>query len=353
MTTLPIADIRTTDDASPATNLTLPTLTASAGFNAAARLILDYLNTHVPMGFWSITRVENGRQTYLYLKDNSYGLTQGGSHPWEDSYCIHMAAGAAPRIAPDAQAVPAYAAARINQSARIATYAGAPIAEPDGTLFGAICGIDPDQRPELSAVGPVLNLLAELLSVTLASDRALMVAEHLATTALTRATTDSLTGIHNRLAWDRVIAALDRDYATYADPTVIVIVDLDNLKQVNDGPGGHTAGDQLLRDAARCMRGSIREDDFLARIGGDEFGIILTSTPAALAPDVALRIGDALDHAGVSASLGWSPLTPDATTHKAITLADQAMYQAKKHRKRPGHQTADHAQPDHLSCLSR
>ncbi|WP_375479723.1 GGDEF domain-containing protein, partial [uncultured Jatrophihabitans sp.] len=133
---------------------------------------------------------------------------------------------------------------------------------------------------------------------------------------------------------DVKIAQLDRDYDTYADPTVIVVVDLDNLKQVNDGPGGHSAGDHLLRGAAQVMRRCIRDCDFLARLGGDEFGITLTSTPADLAPTLARRVTRALDLAGIPASVGWSPLAPDRTVRTSVKLADEAMYQAKKRRKR-------------------
>ena len=75
-----------------------PAVTADTGFEAAAHLVLDYLNDQLPMGFWSITRVENDRQTYLYLDENTYDLHQGGSHPWPSSYCVRMVAGAAPRM---------------------------------------------------------------------------------------------------------------------------------------------------------------------------------------------------------------------------------------------------------------
>jgi diguanylate cyclase (GGDEF)-like protein len=331
MSTLAATETGTLKAGDPAAGPTLRTI-AEAGFGAASQLVLDYLNEHMPMGFWSITRVENDRQTYLYLDDNTYGLSRGGSHPWQDSYCVHMVAGTTPRIAPDAQAVPAYASAGVNAAAPIAAYAGAPIAEPDGTLFGAICGIDPEQRPELAGFEPMLNLLSELLSLTLAGDRALHLAEHASTTALTAATTDALTGIHNRRAWDDMITTLDRDFDTYADPTVIVVIDLDNLKAVNDGPGGHAAGDELLRSAAAVMRSNLRDHDFLARLGGDEFGIILTSCPANLAPTLAERINHALDDAEVPASVGWSPLNTAGNAQLAIEMADHAMYQAKARR---------------------
>src|SRR4051812_36136798 len=118
-------------------------------FDEAARLVLDYLRKALPLAFWSVTRVENGRQTYLYLDDdNGYGLTEGQSHSWEDSFCIHMASGAAPAMAPDAQSIPAYAAAGVNDAVDIGAYAGAVVNEPDGALFGAICGLDPSVKTD-------------------------------------------------------------------------------------------------------------------------------------------------------------------------------------------------------------
>lgn len=312
----------------------ISSLTAeSYGFRVMAQLVLDYLNTRLPMAFWSITRVENERQTYLYLRDNDYGLTVGGSHPWNDSYCVHMVTGAASRLAPDAGAIPLYAAAAVNDAVQIGAYAGAPITEPDGALFGAICGLDRIPRADLASFGPVLDLLSQVLTLTLASDRALHASRAESDAALTCASTDSLTGIHNRHAWDTTINQLQHDYDTYADPTVIVIVDLDDFKHVNDGPGGHSAGDQLLRTTAQVLRRTIRDRDFLARLGGAEFSVILTSTPARLASTLVHRLTQALDRADIPASVGWSPLLPDSTVHNTIKLAEQAMYQAKKNHK--------------------
>ncbi len=305
----------------------------SRGFRATAQAVLDYLNEQLPMGFWSITRVENDRQTYLYLNDNTYGLTPGGSQPWPDSYCVHMVAGAAPRIAPDAAAVPLYAAATVNQSVEIGAYAGAPIVEPDGTLFGAICGLDRRARDDLAQFGPVLDLLAQLLTISLATDRALRAVQVESSDVRTDANTDSLTGIYDRQAWDSTIAQLDLDFATFADPTVILIIDLDDLEQVNDGPGGHPAGDTLLREAARVLRRCLREEDIVARLGGDEFGVVLTNTEADLGPTAARRLSLSLDRADIPASVGWSPLLPGGTALDAVQRADRAMHEAKQGRK--------------------
>ncbi len=317
----------------PATALLPQAVAAPNNFRAASRAVLDYLNTHIPMGFWSITRVQNDRQTYLFLDENVYGLAVGGSHSWEDSFCVHMVAGTGPRVAPDTRAVPAYATAPVNDALQIGAYSGAPIVDADGSVFGAICGLDRAPREDLVRFGPMLDTLSELLSLALAGDRAVHAAQSESRDAQTKATTDALTGVRNRAAWNEAIARLDHEYATYADPTVIAVIDLDGLKRVNDGVGGHGAGDQLLRDAATILRRHMRPADVLARLGGDEFGVILADAPAALAPRRLRGLNRALDHAGVPASVGWAVMQSDRFAASVVHQADQAMLDAKRRRR--------------------
>ena len=218
----------------------IPSFTPSMSFDQAARAVLEHLREHVPMAFWAVTRVENGRQTYLYLDDNDYDLAAGGSHPWEDSFCIHMAAGTAPAVAPDAQSVPAYAGAAVNATARVGAYAGSVISEPDGQLFGAICGLDPKVKaddPQLVSAGPLLQLLGMLLTMALGSDRARDEASARALTAEIAADTDVLTGLYNRRAWERLLAEEEVRFNRLGDPTVIVMTDLDLLKTVMTASG--------------------------------------------------------------------------------------------------------------------
>lgn len=90
------------------------------------------------------------------------------------------------------------------------------------------------------------------------------------------ASTDSLTGLLNRRAWldatDRTVAAAAR--RGHSGPTV-VIIDLDDFKQVNDRHG-HAGGDRLLRELATAWSGRLRRSDVLARYGGDEFALLLS-----------------------------------------------------------------------------
>lgn len=88
-----------------------------------------------------------------------------------------------------------------------------------------------------------------------------------------QALTDGLTGVHNRSAFD------DRMEAhTFARNECLVVIDVDRFKTVNDA-WGHVVGDELLRSVARRLRRNLRQGDFVARIGGDEFVAILHGAP--------------------------------------------------------------------------
>ncbi|MGV8965982.1 MAG: diguanylate cyclase domain-containing protein [Cellulomonas sp.] len=311
-------------------------------FEEASTLVLDYLRRTLPLSFWAVTRVENGRQTYLHLEDNGYGLQRGGSHPWEASYCIHMAAGRTPAIAPDAQAVPQYAAAAVNEAVTIGTYAGAPIHEPDGTLFGAICGLDPQRRTDdaaLAAAGPVLQLLGQLLSMALSTER--QRAQHSAALLAERVKgeTDQLTGLLNWRAWERTIEDEAKRFASFADPTVIAILDLDILKDVNDRLG-HQVGDDYFRRAGHALLSAVREGDEVARLGGDEFGILLRGCTEAAAAETVARIYTCLEKEKVAGFVGWAPISVLRGLPAAIAEADQAMHAAKTTRREQQRQVA-------------
>ena len=314
----------------------IPLLSAAMSFDDAAQHVLDYLRQALPMAFWSVTRVENDRQTYLYLDpDNGYGLAQGASHPWQDSFCIHMAAGTAPTVAPDAQAVPAYAAAGVNAAVDIGSYAGAVVSEPDGTVFGAICGIDPLTRSgdvTFAAAAPVLQLLGQLLTMVLAANRARdLAAEHVAA-ARHEAETDVLTGLGNRRAWERLVAHHSERFARLGDPTVVAMIDLDMLKTINDEQG-HDAGDDYIRRAGDVLRQSVRPHDVVARLGGDEFGLLLTGCTEPGAEFFVRRLYAELDRAGVAGSVGWAPISILRGFPAALADADTAMYAAKRERR--------------------
>ena len=138
-----------------------------------------------------------------------------------------------------------------------------------------------------------------------------------------QARTDPLTGLPNRRAWD---VALERA-ATRGESLTIAILDLDHFKQFNDAYG-HPAGDRLLKAAAASWREQLRGDDLLARIGGEEFGLLLTGCGAAPALEVVARLRRAVpDHRTVSAGLAIRG--GDETLESVLYRADDALYAAK------------------------
>ncbi len=148
---------------------------------------------------------------------------------------------------------------------------------------------------------------------------------------------DMLTGLPNRTHLRDLIA--DAINACPAGKQVaLAFLDVDNFKDVNDTLG-HSAGDELLVQFAKCLRAQIQPGDMLGRLGGDEFVIVLPNRDAAGASLVASRITEALvsplwigtRQVPMSASMGISIYPDNATDIDAlIQQADAAMYQAKQ-----------------------
>ncbi|MDE3131896.1 MAG: GGDEF domain-containing protein [Acidobacteriota bacterium] len=138
------------------------------------------------------------------------------------------------------------------------------------------------------------------------------------------ALTDPLTELPNRRAWDaRIAAAL----AGVREPVAVAMLDIDRFKQFNDSYG-HPAGDRLLRDTAAAWRDEVRAEDFLARLGGEEFALLLTGRDTNSVQALVERLrGSMPAHQTVSAGIALriDGDTPDQLMHRA----DQALYRAK------------------------
>ena len=160
------------------------------------------------------------------------------------------------------------------------------------------------------------------------------------------ANTDPLTGVSNRRAFDEFQKAAIKQVRKKTQPISILMLDLDKFKNVND-TYGHAAGDQVLQEVTRRWSQQIRDSDILARIGGEEFAILLPQTTKAQAElvaekckDVTSRTPIALDlgggeHSGlvVTVSIGLAStdrITDDADLEVLMSQADDALYQAKR-----------------------
>jgi diguanylate cyclase (GGDEF)-like protein len=149
---------------------------------------------------------------------------------------------------------------------------------------------------------------------------------------------DPLTELWNRRRFEEELQRQVGRCKRYGERAALFLLDLDDFKQVNDTLG-HKAGDDVLRGVARAMRGRLRSTDFLARIGGDEFAVVLPNVSpgqaAVLAEELArsvranpVRVRDR--DITATASIGVAFLDADVESDEAALMAaDIAMYSAK------------------------
>ena len=299
-------------------------------FVSAARGVLAFLNRRLGFGLWMVTRTEGEDWIVLQTEGSRYDVSAGTVFRWADSFCFHMVRGNGPRIAPDSNAVAAYAAAPIGRQVPIKAYIGFPLTKPDGSLFGTLCAIDMSRQPDtIVADQPLIELLAALLSTILKQElRADHEARRSERLAL-EAQTDALTTLANRRAWDQLLQKEEERCRRYGHPAAVLILDLDDLKEVND-TAGHAAGDALIVRAAEALRKAARDVDIVARLGGDEFGIIAIECDQTGADALLARTRQALADQGVAASVGVAIRSPSGGLAAAWEAADRRMYQDKR-----------------------
>jgi diguanylate cyclase (GGDEF)-like protein len=148
------------------------------------------------------------------------------------------------------------------------------------------------------------------------------------------ADSDTLTPLLNRRAFLREVERGIARVARHGTPVAVMIADLDGLKAINDS-AGHQAGDAALIHVGYALKGLVRATDIVARIGGDEFGLVLEDLDAdeAEAKALALACGIAAEApAGrpVSVSIGHTMARSGDTIDSIIARADAAMYARKR-----------------------
>ncbi len=315
-------------------SLSAPSLSSLAAsfprdFDSAARSVLRFLQGRIGLSLWMVTRTRGEDWIVLQIEDHNYGVEANSVFRWTDSFCSRMVAGLGPRIAPHSAAVPAYADAPIGRALKIGSYIGVPLKYSDGSLFGTLCAIDPDPRPEtISQELPLIELLAFMLSGLLNSELSAAESARRAERALAEAETDALTGVYNRRGWDRLMQAEDARCRRYGHCACVVAIDLDGLKRVNDNEG-HAAGDRLIARAAKAIVAATRASDIVARVGGDEFAVLGVECEEAASRELRDRLRESLNAAGVAASIGLAQRIPAQGMQHAWREADQAMYRNK------------------------
>jgi len=151
--------------------------------------------------------------------------------------------------------------------------------------------------------------------------------------AAREARSDPLTGVGNRLAWQEAVELCERRLAENGVGSTVVLVDLNRLKETND-THGHDAGDRLIQALAAQLVREVPNADVLARIGGDEFAILVPGGGQRGRAELVFRLrsrlaGLAVVDIPVLASLGAAACPPCSSLAGAIRAADEALYAEK------------------------
>jgi len=209
-----------------------------------------------------------------------------------------------------------------------------------GSGLGAIAQLQPDSAAIFLLAVPVASLITAVIIHMLSAqvqrtiDRLHSQAQRLASLA----NTDPLTHQANRRY---LLEQLDREFARarrYHRPLSLIYIDLDGFKTINDRHG-HLFGDDVLQGAAKSLSGILRSTDLLARIGGDEFAVLMPETAVAEAAKVTDKLRRALSAYGkrlgdrvppLSFCAGVATINPeDDTIEGMLRRADEALYMAK------------------------
>jgi diguanylate cyclase (GGDEF)-like protein len=316
---------------------------AEEAFDELTRLAAFICGTPIS----TVTLVDEHRQWFK----SKIGLTSNES-PREFAFCAHA-------IAND-RANPAFVIPDAEKDSRFANnplvlgdphvrfYAGLPLTNPEGFNLGTLCVIDrtprdlsPEQIEALRILSRQVMAQLELrkqlraLRITIGEKEAIEEELRASREALLKLSiTDELTGLYNRRALNERLDEAMRLSNRHDWPLSLLLIDADHFKSFND-TFGHPEGDQVLRTLAQCATQLFRNTDICARMGGEEFAIILPNTPSEGAMRIANRFRDALRRASwlkrpVTVSIGVATRGPvKEYPFDLITRADRALYLAK------------------------
>ncbi|MBL0771867.1 sensor domain-containing diguanylate cyclase [Klebsiella michiganensis] len=321
------------------------TLANEHSLETLVRQLLEMLELVTRMESTYLTRIDFDaqRQHIMYAHNSSeMQIPEGFSVPWNDSLCKRALDD---RCIFSNDVAERWRSCLAAQDLGIATFFSIPVRLTDGSLFGTLCATSRARQPYNIEGEQVMNLFANLISHYVEKETLVQQLRAANVALEMHSYTDELTGLPNRRSLFKHLAAQFSQAREQQRSVLLIFIDLDDFKAINDR-FGHPCGDSFLIQNGERLAARVRSGDIVGRLGGDEFLIVGPGPDSADQQEYIAALRQAL--AGIyflgehrinypGASFGVIEADPwQIDVELALRAADEAMYQDKQSR-RQGH----------------
>ncbi|HCQ8599798.1 sensor domain-containing diguanylate cyclase [Klebsiella michiganensis] len=318
------------------------TLANEHSLETLVRQLLEMLELVTRMESTYLTRIDFDaqRQHIMYAHNSSeMQIPEGFSVPWNDSLCKRALDD---RCIFSNDVAERWRSCLAAQDLGIATFFSIPVRLTDGSLFGTLCAISRARQPYNIEGEQVMNLFANLISHYVEKETLVQQLRAANVALEMHSYTDELTGLPNRRSLFKHLAAQFSQAREQQRSVLLIFIDLDDFKAINDR-FGHPCGDSFLIQIGERLAARVRSGDIVGRLGGDEFLIVGPGPDSADQQEYIAALRQAL--AGIyflgehrinypGASFGVIEADPwQIDVELALRAADEAMYQDKQSRR--------------------